>query len=437
MNSSPENDLDAAFAFCDYLGGTAGVDESGSFLLWNGGYWSPDDSARSLTRSYVDWLLGTPIPPTRCASSRWLESSRSQPSILRVVHLTKKFLPSVPSLDTEGCPIFIGESVIEVRTGAVKPSSPDRGNRSSIAVTYDPDAVCPSWLKFLEEIIPDESVRNFAQKVMGYCLTYETSAQYIFIALGSGANGKSVFLETIKEILGKQAGALPPEALMIGKGEKHRSESAALRGKTMALVPELPRSAKLNASLVKSLTGGDSITERDLYQASFEHKPTAKYWINANHPPDVDIDDYGLVRRIVVVPFDVTIPWEERDPTLRDRLRTESSGILNWLLDGCQRWQKEGLTLPPSIQAATMKAIASGNSARLFIRARIVRSPGEETSAKELKSSYLDWCSRNAANPSGQRTLSSEMKKAGFQNKKNGCIFWCDASLRSAECLTD
>ena len=436
MSFPPENDLDAARAFCNHLRGTAGFDESGSLLLWNGSYWSPDDSARSLTRSYVDWLLRVPVPPTRCASSRWLESSRSQPSIQRVVHLTKQFLPGVPSLDAEGCPIFTGESVIEIRTGAVKPSSPDRGNRSSIAVAYDPDAVCPSWLKFLEEIIPDESVRSFAQKVMGYCLTYETSAQYIFIALGSGANGKSVFLETIKEILGKQAGALPPEALMVGKGNVHRSESAALRGKTLALVPELPRSAKLNASLVKSLTGGDSVTERDLYKASFEHKPTAKYWINANHPPDVDIDDYGLVRRIVVVPFDVTIPPEKRDSDLRDRLRTESSGIVNWLLDGCRRWHTEGLALPAAVQAATIKAIFSTNTARIFIRERVAHHDGEAISAKKLRASYLEWCTFNAVIPEGQRTLGLEMRRAGYKNTKRdgGKSFWCDGMLRPGDC---
>src|SRR5690606_24952891 len=104
---------------------------------------------------------------------------------------------------------------------------------------------------------------------------------------------------------------------------------------------------------IKQLTGGDPIRARFMRQDFFEFKPTHKLLVAANHRPKVRGQDEGIWRRICLVPFDVTIPREERDPYLVHKLRAELAGILAWAVRGCRAWQRERLGVPSAVGEAT------------------------------------------------------------------------------------
>lgn len=191
------------------------------------------------------------------------------------------------------------------------------------------------------------------QKAVGYSLTGSTEEQCLFILHGTGANGKSTFLNTISTMLGDYARQTPTDALLVKRGDGLSNDVARLHGARLVSAVEVEGGRRLAEAQVKQLTGGDLIAARFLYQEFFEFRPAFKLFLGVNHTPVIQGTDHGIWRRIHLVPFTVTIAKEDQDKRLGEKLRAERSGILRWAVEGGLAWQAEGLEPPLVVSMAT------------------------------------------------------------------------------------
>ena len=217
-------------------------------------------------------------------------------------------------------------------------------------VNYEKDATCEHWKKFLHRILQgNEALIRFFQKAVGWALTGDMSEQVMFILYGSGANGKSTFINTVMEILGEYAMSTQTETFMRKNGNNLSNDIARLRGARFVTTVEAEEGRRLSEPLIKQVTGQDVMTARFLYGEYFDFLPTFKIFMATNHKPVIRGTDVGIWRRIKLIPFTETIPYEERNPDLMKILLREKAGILNWMIEGAL--QKERLGEPEACLA--------------------------------------------------------------------------------------
>ena len=189
---------------------------------------------------------------------------------------------------------------------------------------------------------------EFLQRAVGYSLTGLVTEQVWLFLHGTGANGKSTFLNIILKMLGDYAAQAPHDLLIKAHGKRDKEEMAGLFGRRFVPTVEIPEGARLAETLAKVLTGGDQVVGRILYKGEFTFSPTWKIWLAGNRKPQIQSRDEATWRRIRLVPFNVRIPKDERDKNLPIELEKELPGILNWAIAGCLEWQKRGDLDPPT-----------------------------------------------------------------------------------------
>jgi putative DNA primase/helicase len=219
---------------------------------------------------------------------------------------------------------------------------------------YIPDATAPEWAAFLHTIFDgDADLSAFVQRAVGYSLAGVTSEQLFIILHGTGSNGKSTFIETIGALLGDYSKNVRPETFAGGKDNSIPNDIAALAGTRFLTTAETREGSRLDESLIKQATGGDRLSARFLHKEWFDFTPQFTLWMSTNHRPTIKGTDHGIWRRVRLVPFTVCIPDDKQDHKLKDKLRAELPGILNWCLDGCLAWQEHGLKSPTAVLQAT------------------------------------------------------------------------------------
>ncbi|MEO8495520.1 MAG: phage/plasmid primase, P4 family [Planctomycetota bacterium] len=202
-------------------------------------------------------------------------------------------------------------------------------------VQYDPKADCPTWREFLDRIMAGNSeLIAYLRRLVGYCLTGCTTEQVLPLLYGTGANGKSVFLNTVQALQGRDYAIKAAPDLLLAKKGAHPTELADLHGKRFVACIESDDGRRLAESLVKELTGGDSIRARRMREDFWEFAPTHKIWLATNHKSTVRGTDHGIWHRVKLIPFTVTIPDDEQDKELPNKLLAELPGILTWALLG-------------------------------------------------------------------------------------------------------
>jgi putative DNA primase/helicase len=172
---------------------------------------------------------------------------------------------------------------------------------------------------------------------------------------GEGANGKSTFLNALHAVMGDYAYTAPDDLLVAKRSRSvaDKSAVAGLQGRRFVTTAEVDDGARMAEGLVKQLTGERTLSAKFLYQDHFTFQNVSKVWLVANHKPVVRGTDHAIWRRILLVPFEVTIPPDEQVDDLDETLLEERDGILRWLVDGCLAWQREGLNPPAAVRAAT------------------------------------------------------------------------------------
>lgn len=331
------------------------------------------------------------------AAARFAISAESKAFLERLIGLAKNLKPLADAGDDwDADPWLLGvpNGVVDLRTGELRDGRPEDRITQQTAVPYIADAECPRWERFLAEIFDnDVELVEFIQAFAGYSLTGDTREQCLILGYGSGANGKTTLLNTLSYVLGDYAHVMPFTTI-----ERQRStipnDVAALAGKRFVTAAETTEGARLNEARVKALVGCDPVSARFLHGEWFTFRPCAKFWLAVNHRPSVGDDSPGFWRRIRLLPFARAFTGADRDDTLEAKLRAEGPGILRWAVEGCLRWQRDGLPAPAAVLHATEEYRQDADMLADFLAEACVIEPGASARAADLQEAYARWADR-------------------------------------------
>jgi putative DNA primase/helicase len=354
---------------------------------------------------------------------RHAQRSESRQGIANMLELAKSEAEIVirhDDLDADPWLLNVLNGTLDLRTGVLRPHHVSDLITKLAPVEFDPTAKAPQFLRFLTRVLAgDEETIRFLQRFIGYCLTGDTREQVLLFLHGLGANGKSTLIEAIRWMLGDLAKTMDFSTLTIRKQEGGpRPDLAALVGARAAIASEVEDGSRLAEVVVKQLTGGEVISCRSLYQEPFEFRPTFKVLLAANHRPAIRGTDLAIWRRVCMVPFSVTIPENERDAELPQKLRAELPGILNWALEGCRAWQSGGLAPPASVRAATDEYRQSMDTLGAFIAERCSTAFADgNAGASDLFRAYDSWAKENGEHALGSRKFGEKLLEKGFRRE--------------------
>jgi P4 family phage/plasmid primase-like protien len=308
---------------------------------------------------------------------------------------------------------------IELKTGIERENRREDYITKQAGAPLDREMSIPQWTAFLDTVTDHNvELQKYLQRVCGYCTTGVTIEHVLFFFYGTGANGKSVFLGTIRGVLGDYATTAPMEMLMESKNERHPTELARLMGVRLVIAQELERNQRWAESKIKSMTGGDKITARFMRQDFFEFTPKFKLMIAGNHKPSLRGVDEAIRRRIHLIPFTVTIPPQLRDKQLAEKLRTEWPGILAWCLEGCLEYQRVGLNPPKTVLDATAEYLRDQDTLGQWIDECCNRDePTSETLSSKLYANWKDWAQTNGLTVGSNKTFTQALIDRGFARK--------------------
>ena len=348
--------------------------------------------------------------------------SESGNRIKAMISLAKSEVPITPEqLDQNPWLLTCINGTIDLKTGEKMKHQRGHFITQLVPVEFDKDALCSKWHSFLDRIMGgNDNLISFLQRAVGYSLTGENTEQCMFILYGSGANGKSTFLQTLNFILGDYSKQTPTETLLVKQKGAIPNDVARLKGARFVTASEAESGQKFAESLIKQMTGGDTISARFLHQEWFDFQPTHKLFLGTNHKPVINGTDHAIWRRIKLVPFEVTIPENERDRFLLDKLREESAGILSWAVRGCCEWQKKGLGIPDEVKEATETYRGEMDALAEFLKDCCVTGSSFKVSSRDLYGAYTAWCERNGEDHLKQRPFASQMKEKGFEQARIG-----------------
>jgi putative DNA primase/helicase len=310
---------------------------------------------------------------------------------------------------------------IDLRTGQLKAHERDDLMTKVVPCAYAPGAECFRWEAFLSRVLAgNQELIDFVQRAVGYSLTGLTSERALFFLYGSGANGKSTFLEICRALLAGYASQADFTTFLERKGDGPRNDIARLFGARLVTSSEVGEGKKLNESLVKTLTGDETVTARFLHAEFFEFKPAFKLWLAANHKPVIRGTDNAIWDRIRLIPFTVAIPADERDRNLGAALMRELPGILAWAVGGAVLWHQHGLGTASSIREATDSYRRESDALGAFIEERCELNPLQEEPASTLFAAWDTWCSQSGEFKGNARSFGQALDERGVTRLKRG-----------------
>jgi putative DNA primase/helicase len=306
-------------------------------------------------------------------------------------------------------------------------------------IRYDRDAILKPgesvWLKIFDQYFAgDQELIQFTQRMFGYAMTGDTSERAVFLLQGKPDAGKSTLLKLMHVLLGDYAVRIPTESLMQKRGGSGGvpNDIARLRGARLVSASETDEDKRLSEAKLKELSGNDVVTARFMRAEFFDFEPTHKLFIGTNHMPRIRDSSGATWNRIRLIQFNASIKKDEQDPHLIDKLKAESSGIFNWLLEGCRQWREHGLGTAAAIAAATEKARADQDNVGLFLED--CTEPMGQVSKDDLYARYVRWSEDNRAYVLGKKKFGTLMIDRGFdpEIRTNQGRLWQGISLKES-----
>lgn len=398
--------------------------QRGKWLHYNGARWAWDNTGEAslkaketITTIYQEAAQET-VQIRRTALEKHAMRSESASKIMAMLSLAKSE-PDITilenELDADPWLLNVANGTLDMRTRKLHAHRARDRHTKMAPVVADPQAACPQWEAFLNEIMDgNTSLISFLQRAVGYALTGDTREQCFFLLWGTGANGKTTFLQTIASMLGDYWQQSPTEMLLVGRFGGVPNDIARLKGTRFVSIIEFEEGRRLAESLVKALTGGDTITARFLFHEFFEFIPEFKLFVGTNHKPVIKGTDLAIWRRIRLIPFTISIPEERQDKDLLDKLKEELPGILNWAVEGCRLWQEDGLGTPVEVREATTEYRNESDVLSQFLDERTVQEEGALTMASELYRDYKWWTEDNNEKTITGRAFGRALIERGF-----------------------
>lgn len=311
--------------------------------------------------------------------------------------------------------------VLNLRTGKLLEHSPSFRITKLSNTIYQKNAKCPMWENFILKIsYGSEEMARYIQEAVGYSLTGYTSEQCLFFLYGIGANGKSTFLEGLKLIMGEYQIHSNYETFtaLNRDGNSHSEDIVRLKGARLVVSSEIAANRSLNESMIKQITSGDIITARDLHSSSIEFKPTFKLWIAGNHKPKIQNFDHGIKRRIFIMPFEHIFSKKDMRPQYEviEEFKSEQSGILNWALEGAQRYFKnKKLTVPKIVMDTTREYFLESNIIEQFINERCAIGDKINAEAKDILNAYYQYTDAINEERLGRNQFYKRLEELGYK----------------------
>ena len=396
------------------------------WLIWDGRRWNNDNMGqlRKLCKDTIKQIYQEALKLDDFEARKALmqfalscESVKRQKDMAEFAQ-SEDGVPILPDdLDKNIYLINCLNGTVDLRTGELRPHKRSDLTTKLVPANYNPGAKCPVWLSHLDKIMAgNKDLIEFLQRAFGYSLTGDTSERKIFIEWGGGFNGKSITNDTIAVVMGDYAMRTPTETLLIKRSDGGiPNDIARLRGARFVYASETEPGKRLAESLIKDISGGDKIAARFLHQEFFEFYPEFKLWLGTNHRPIIRGTDHAIWDRIRLVPFTVRIPENERIPKteLFEMFQGEIDGIFSWLVEGCLKWQKDGLGVPNEVMAATDNYRNEMDILSDFIENRCILGENCTVSLKKLYTEYEEWAEEN-----GEKTITKKMFGANLDERE-------------------
>ena len=356
------------------------------------------------------------------ATARWARHSENNARINAMIALAKEegqVQMAADRWDRNHWLLNTPSGTLHLQDGTLQPHDRQNYITQITAVGYDPNAGYQAWDDFLARIIPDESLRSYLQRALGYSCTGLTTEEKLFMPWGPPATGKSTLFRAVGACLGDYAAAVGGETFGEQKsdGSAPRSDVARLVGKRFILAMELPGSQRLATGLLQRITGGDIMVTRFMYHEFFEFVPTAKPWLTSNTRPVIPDNEPGMWRRVSQIPFVVQIPEHDRDPGLKLALMDPEVGgpaVLRWLVEGCAQWRELGLGTPQVVVDASAAYRSEMDRLADFLTEICFEDENATCTNPPLWAAYQQWCQANGERPLGRKGFTQRLEAKGF-----------------------
>ena len=390
----------------------------GKWLVWDGRRWHCDETlliyhlTRALCRE-----AALKADSHRLAAK--LASSGTVSGVERLVRCDRNHAATSNEWDTDLWKLNTPTGVVDLRTG--HQHSHKRIDRMTKMTSASAKGQCPQWCQFLNEVTGnDTALQAYLQRMTGYCLTGVTDEHALFFLYGTGANGKSVFVNTLATILGSYAANAPMDTFMETRSDRHPTDLAGLRGARMVSSVETEQGRRWAESKLKHLTGGDKICARFMHQDFFEFIPQFKLIIAGNHKPSIRNIDEAMRRRLHLIPFTITVPPKRRDTQLQHKLLAEKDGILAWAIQGCLNWQRIGTLEPPQqVQEATNEYFECEDALGRWIDERCIRDANGKSLTAELFGDWKRWAEATGEFPGSQKRFAEQLLSRNIEKWRN------------------
>lgn len=354
------------------------------------------------------------------------QSAAGIEGITRIARTWKGFATPVTSLDADPYTVNLQNLTLNLKTGET------RNHDSADLITkianaqYDSSSQCPQWLEYLTKVLPDSEVREFVQVLMGLALAGTQLEHILVIFKGNGRNGKGVFEDVMRHVLGDYAVAAASD-LFTASPNAHTTSQTDLMGSRLAVIDETESDARLSEALLKKMTGGGTHTARRMRQNNIRFAMTWLPLMITNYLPRVTSQGADIWDRLVIVDFPTYFKPGEQDKFLREKLKTETDGIFMWAYEGWRKYQQDGyrMTLPESVVAAGLEYRHSQDKLQMWIDQRCQIGHGDlfKTKPTVLLDDYNTWVrSQESAELLTKKQFLDLLRRKNFSYQTNRAV---------------
>jgi len=407
------------------------VREWKSWLSWDGRRWIHDEAGlapQHIAKKVGDalWHDLAQLPHERRESAlpfvKAAASSRAIDAAVKLARSEPEVIVSARELDQHDYLLNVLNGTLDLKSAKILPHSQDNLITHLAEVQFDETATCPRWRQFIDEVTDgDQELAAFLQRSCGLALSGDVTEQSLWLHYGEGRNGKSTLLIILSDILGSYAGPAPFDMLLAKENRSREAENqfATLAGLRLATAIEADGGSRFSEATVKILTGGDPVQARQRYGHPWKLRPTWKLHLAVNDKPVVRGTDEGIWRRLKLTPWLRRFEGRNDNRNLKDELREERNGILNWCLTGFTDWRENGGLRPPeSVLAATQEYRGENDTIGLWIAECCLQDPNAAGVAMALFSSYRTWCEARGERPTTQTAFGRALHRLGFEKER-------------------
>lgn len=421
------------------------------WYIWTGKVWQPDETmairriftdAVYLREEATDSRRGDAKKDDLAKTYQFLRSMKSLSAMKSVLELAQGRIPiACKNSDWDRDPdlLCVQNGVVNLRTKVLTPACPDQMLSRITRFEYTPDAQYDLWDYFTDSVTQkDNAYQMYLRRAAGYSITGRTDARAFFMLFGSTTNGKSVFLDTIKHVMGSYASTTAWETFDYEQRNSHSQSLARLEGLRMVSVGEGSRESRWNLGRIKSITGNEDITARDMYKNDRNFKPVCKLWFALNSKPSLMDDSAAFWQRLILMPFHASFE-NAKIHGIEDMLKAEGEAVLRWLIDGAYDYYQSPdlrVGMPDVVFRETEEYKNESDPLGEFLDEYCVLQDDKQVKSSDLVKAYTEFCygrGRSQQQRLSDRALTGILKKRFASKKASDANYYLGIGLRVAK----